>query len=354
MDVPLDGALSVADPTNPPPPGAPGQGDPSRRGALWRPATWGRGTWREGTWRRGRLIAGCALLCALIMARNDFVPNGVGNLGSLVQTLLPWTGLSVLILLALAVARRSALGTVAVLVPALVWCALFAGTLVDKGSGGGNLTVVSHNVDEENADPGWTARALAASGADVLALEELPRRATARSTYEQELAAVYPYSAVRGSVGVWSKHPLTAVEPLEIMPWTRALRATVATPQGPVALYAAHLASVRVLPTSGFATARRNESAAKLAAAVRAEPLPRVLVVGDFNGSADDSALDPLTGPLRSAQREAGSGFGFTWPAAFPLVRLDQIMVKGITPASSWTLPDTGSDHLPVAASLRI
>ncbi|MFI6054890.1 endonuclease/exonuclease/phosphatase family protein [Streptomyces violascens] len=299
-------------------------------------------------------MAAAAVLCALLMALHSLVPNTVGNLGSLLQTVLPWTGLAVPLLLALAVARRSAPAAVAVLAPAVVWCSLFAGTLVDKGSGGGDLTVVSHNVNEENADPGRTARALATSGADVLALEELPRRATARSTYEQELASGYPYSAVRGSVGVWSKYPLRAAEPLEIMPWTRALRATLDTPKGPVALYVAHLASVRVLPTVGFATATRNESAAKLAAAVRAEPLARVLVVGDFNGSADDSALRTLTGQLRSAQTEAGDGFGFTWPAGFPVVRLDQIMVKGLTPVTSWTLPDTGSDHLPVAASLRL
>ncbi|MEU7583493.1 endonuclease/exonuclease/phosphatase family protein [Streptomyces sp. NPDC041068] len=286
------------------------------------------------------------------MALNTRVPNGFGNLGSLLQTVLPWTGLSVVALSAAAVARRSALAGVAVLVPAVTWCSLFAGTFLDKQSGGGDLVVVGHNVHEGNRDPRGTARALSAAGADVVALEELSRPAVV--TYERELARTYPYSAVRGGIGLWSKHPLQAVEPVEIMPWTRALRATVDTPKGPVALYAAHLASVRVLPSSGFTTERRNEAAAKLADAVRAERLARVVVVGDFNGTTDDSALSPLTSQLRSAQQEAGAGFGFTWPASFPVVRLDQIMVKGVTPVSSWTLPATGSDHLPVAASLRL
>ncbi len=78
------------------------------------------------------------------------------------------------------------------------------------------------------------------------------------------------------------------------------------------------------------------------------------MILGDFNGSVDDSALRGLTGSLRSAQREAGDGFGFTWPAAFPVVRIDQILVSGVTPRAAWTLPATGSDHLPVAASLRL
>ncbi|MEV0095881.1 endonuclease/exonuclease/phosphatase family protein [Streptomyces sp. NPDC050738] len=305
-----------------------------------------------GRWRRGRLIAAAALICALVMALNSWIPNVFGNAGSLFQTLLPWTGLSAVALLALAGIRRSPLAAVATLAPVLVWCSLFAGTLTDKRSPGGDLTVVSHNVSEGNSDPGRTARALAASGADVLALEELPSEH--RAPYERELDPVYPYSAELGGIGLWSKRPLKGVEPVDIMPWTRAVRATVVTAKGPVALYAAHLASVRVVLDSGFTTANRNEAARKLAEAVRAEPLPRVVVAGDLNGSVDDSALEPLTGQLRSAQAEAGAGFGFTWPAAFPTVRIDNILVRGVTPVSSWTLPATGSDHLPVAASLRL
>ncbi|WP_302170427.1 endonuclease/exonuclease/phosphatase family protein [Streptomyces sp. TBY4] len=286
------------------------------------------------------------------MALHAHVPNGLGNLGSLFQTFLPWAGLSVPALLVTAAVRRSRLAAVAVLAPAVVWVSLFGGMLTDKRAAGGDLTVVSHNVDEENPDPARTARALAASGADVLALEELSSRAT--PVYERELADGYPYHSVHLGVGLWSKYPLHGVEPVPIMPWTRAVRATVDTPGGPVAVYAAHLASVRVTPSAGFTTARRNEAAVKLAEAVRAEPLPRVVVMGDFNGTAEDSALRPVTSQLRSAQREAGAGFGFTWPASFPLVRIDQILVKGVSPVASWTLPATGSDHLPVAASLRL
>lgn len=301
--------------------------------------------------RRGWLVT-AAMGGALVMALHAHVPNGFGNLGSLFQTFVPWAGLSVPALLALAAVRRSRLAVVAALAPAVVWVSLFGGMITDKRAAGGDLTVVSHNVDEENPDPLRTARALAGSGADVLALEELSTKAT--PVYERELAARYPYHSVHLGVGLWSKYPLRGVEPVPIMPWTRAVRATVDTPSGPVAVFAAHLASVRVTPSAGFTTARRNESAGKLAEAVQAEVLPRVVVMGDFNGTNGDSALGPVTSQLRSAQREAGAGFGFTWPASFPMVRIDQILVKGVSPVSSWTLPATGSDHLPVAASLRL
>nr|WP_329938779.1 endonuclease/exonuclease/phosphatase family protein [Streptomyces sp. BE308] len=302
--------------------------------------------------RDGLLLAVAALLCAALMAAHARIPNGIGNLGSLFQTLLPWTVLSVPVLLVLSALCRSRLAAAAALVPAVVWVTLFGGALTDKRSVGGDLTVVSHNVDEGNTDPVGTARILADAHADVVALEELSQRAA--RVYERELAPAYPHHAVIGGVGLWSKHPLKDVEAVPIMPWTRAIRATAQTPKGPVAVYAAHLASVRVQPAAGFTTARRNEAARELAAAIRAEPSPRTVVVGDFNGTYQDSALAPVTSQLRSAQRESGDGFGFTWPAAFPVVRIDDILVKGMTPLSSWNLPATGSDHLPVAASLRL
>ncbi|MFJ7326745.1 endonuclease/exonuclease/phosphatase family protein [Streptomyces cyaneofuscatus] len=304
------------------------------------------------------------------MALHAHLPDTALNLGSLFQTLLPWTGLAVPALLALAAVRRSRLAAIAVLAPALVWATLFGPTLTDKGkgtgatghgatghsatgqgtTGQGGLTVLSHNVDEANPDPAGTARALAGAEADVLALVELSEQST--PVYERELAAAYPHHAVLGGVGLWSRHRLSAVAEVEIMPWTRAMRATAATPEGPVAVYAAHLASVRV-SSAGFTTARRNEAARALASAVRAEPAPRVVVLGDFNGTYQDRALAPVTSQLRSAQREAGNGFGFTYPAGFPVVRIDDVLVKGMDPLASWTLPATGSDHRPVAATLR-
>ncbi|MFI1106228.1 endonuclease/exonuclease/phosphatase family protein [Streptomyces melanogenes] len=303
-------------------------------------------------WRRGRLIAAGSVLSALVMAAHSAVPNALGNLGSLLETFLPWLGVSVPVLLALAAARRSATAGVSVLLPAVVWLVLFGGAFMDKSSGGGDFTVVSHNVNDHNPDPARTARQLASARPEVIALEELS--ADTAPVYERALADTYPYHAVEGTVGLWSRYPLRDVQPVAIMPWTRALRATVQTPKGPVALYAAHLASVRVLPDSGFATRSRNEAAGKLADAVRAEALPRVVVVGDFNGTADDRALRPVFSGLTSAQEKAGDGFGFSWPAAFPMARIDQILLKGVTAASAWTLPRTASDHLPVAASLRL
>ena len=136
------------------------------------------------------------------------------------------------------------------------------------------------------------------------------------------------------------------------MDYTRALRTTVATDQGPLAVYVAHLGSARVNPRAGFWTDSRDRGAQALGKAIAAEQHERVVLLGDLNGTMDDRAFADLTSQLRSAQNAAGDGFGFTWPASFPVARIDQILVRGVKPESSWVLPATGSDHLPVAAGV--
>ena len=53
----------------------------------------------------------------------------------------------------LALLRRSAIALVALLLPVVVWLNLFGGLLSDKSGTGGDLTVVTHNVNADNLDP---------------------------------------------------------------------------------------------------------------------------------------------------------------------------------------------------------
>jgi len=137
------------------------------------------------------------------------------------------------------------------------------------------------------------------------------------------------------------------------MGWPRALRARVDGPDGEFAVYAVHLASVRVDGT-GFAVEQRNRTIAALGAAVAEGPLGRIVLLGDLNGTVDDRGLAPLTSQLGSVHGEAGGGFGFSWPAEFPMARIDHVLTRGVTATEAWSLPATGSDHVPVAARLRV
>jgi vancomycin resistance protein VanJ len=304
-----------------------------------------------GSAKRGLVLAALALLLGLVMVMHARIPNRMGNLGSLVETFLPWFGLLIPVLLGAALLRRSASAAAALLLPVTVWLSLFGGVLVDKSKPGSDLVVVSQNVAADNPDPAGTARALASSGADVLALEELTPHTT--SVCQKVLAKTYRYHSVQGTVGLWSKLPLSGTEPVDLgMDATRALRTTVATDHGPLAVYVAHLGSVRVFPSSGFWTAQRDAGVRALGDAIAAERNEHVVLLGDLNGSLDDRAFAKITSRLKPTQDVAGKGFGFTWPAKHPVARIDQVLVRGVEPTRSWVLPATSSDHRPVAAAV--
>lgn len=94
----------------------------------------------------------------------------------------------------------------------------------------------------------------------------------------------------------------------------RALRTTVATNHGPIAVYVAHLGSVRVNARAGFWRDSRDRNARALGEALAAEQNERVVLLGDLNGTLDDHACDGITSQMHSAQDMAGYGFGFSWP----------------------------------------
>jgi vancomycin resistance protein VanJ len=293
------------------------------------------------------------VLLGLVMLLHARIPNRIGNLGSLTETFLPWLGVLIPLLLLVALVRKSAVALIALVVPVAAWLNLFGGLLTDRTGAGGDLTVATHNVNADNPDPSGTARDVAASGADVVALEEL--KASVVPVYEKALAPTYRYHSVQGTVGLWSKYPMSGVKAVDIrLGWTRAMRATVATPKGPVAFYVAHLPSVRVKLEAGFTARQRDTSADALGEAIAHEPLERKVLLGDLNGTMNDRSLNAVTSQMRSTQGAAGNGFGFSWPASFPMARIDQIMVQGVDPVTSWTLPATGSDHLPIAARVNL
>jgi vancomycin resistance protein VanJ len=306
---------------------------------------------RAWTWRTGLPTAAVATATAALLAFHRFVPNAVLHLGSLLETVLVWPALAVPVLVEVALLRRSLPALASSLVLAAVWLGSSAGQFLPASDGRADLTVVQHNVSDVNPDPVGTARALAAAGPDLIGLAEVTV-----DGYRDALAGRYPHHTVQGTVGLWSRFPLVEVRHLDIKPdgldadWNRGLRAVVRTPHGDVAVYVAHLPSVRLSPTAGFDTARRDDSARRLGAALRSEPLQRVLLIGDLNSTVDDRGLGPVSAQLTWAPR----GAALTWPARAPVARIDQVMARGAAVTSVRALPATGSDHLPLLAKVRL
>ncbi|MGP3955704.1 endonuclease/exonuclease/phosphatase family protein [Nonomuraea sp. 3N208] len=299
------------------------------------------------------VLLALAAMTATVMAFPRTVPNGIGHLGSLVETFLPWFALVVLVLLGSAWWRRSAVSALAALLPTAAWLVQFGGYVLPQEEQPHHLVAVQHNVSDENTDPASTASELIATRPDLIGLEEL--EPAALPTWDAALRAEYPYRTVQGTVGLWSRHPLAEAAPVDIRPhdvgpnWNRGLRAVARTPHGGIAIYVAHLPSVRI-GLGGFDSVRRDESARRLGAALAAEPIDRILLLGDLNSTVDDRGLRPVLSLMTAPPPD----FAFSWPARAPLARIDQILTRAMTVTELQSLPRTGSDHLPIAANIRL
>lgn len=318
--------------------------DPTRGGtvAARQPA-------RAKPHRRGNILTLVVLALIVALVGHRFVP-AAGGIGLVWESLLPWTiGLFALAALG-AILRRSARAGLWVLIGLAVWSVMFVPLLLTHrpaASAAAPLTVASQNVNAANADAGAAARALVATKADVVAVEELG--STSGTPARSVLDAAYPHSRIASTVGVWSRYPLTDVTRLDLgMAWDRTLHVTLQAPAGDVSLYVVHLPSVRPGVEAG-----RNRALAALAAAVRADASPRIVVVGDFNAATFDRNMRPLLAQLEDSRRVAGGGLGSTWPARTPLTRPDHVLSKGYTVVSDAVLAAHGSDHRAILATLR-
>ncbi|MEU6136304.1 endonuclease/exonuclease/phosphatase family protein [Nocardioides sp. NPDC047086] len=304
-------------------------------------------------WRRGRLLALAAVLLAIVIGLHALVPNHWGNLASLVATFLPWLVLAVPLLVLAAVLRRSALAALLALTPLAAWVGVFGPRLMPVEPAAYDLTVVQHNVADDNHEVEHTVDLLLAEDPDIVALEEVTSENLPQ--YEATLGRTFEHHTTQGTVGLWSRHPISERTRVDIRPagigasWDRCLRAVVQTPEGEVAVYVAHLPSVRLGPR-GLAANSRNRSAELLAEAIAEDPAREVLLAGDLNGNLMDPGLAPITDQVSREEH----GFRFTFPSALPVVQLDHVLARGAEVTQLKVLSRSGSDHLPVVAQVSL
>lgn len=295
-----------------------------------------------------RWLAVTGVLLALVVACG-WIP---GLVGTAVSAVLPWLGI-ILVALVLVALLRAPRVLVLILVPALLWAlammpafpGLPGGADVESAAAS-ELTVVSQNVRARSGGAASSASELAQSGADVIALVELD--GDSLSAAQDTLTAEYPHSYTVGTVGVWSRYPLADAEPLTLgLSWKRALRVEVQAPSAPVAVYVLHAASVRPGHQQD-----RDTMLGGIAEEVASDPAESLIVVGDFNAPSTDPSLTALRAETDWVRPTDGS-LGFTWPTAFPLVRIDQVFVRGLDVVTSGTMRAGNSDHLATVTRAR-
>ncbi len=286
------------------------------------------------------------LLYAAFLLLHHLLPSRAG-IALIVESLLPWTGVFLALVLLMALIRFSALSAIGFLVPAVVWATMFGAALLPTADEPTpDLKVATQNVGARLPQPTATARNIIEADPDILTVQEL--ESLSGKIIHKELDSAFPHSRVVDTVGVWSKWPISAPEEVDLgLQWPRAFASTIATDHGDIRFYAVHMPSVR----PGH-EAMRNAAMRRLATTVSSDPADHVIVAGDLNTASTDRKFSTLVPPLQDSRAEARGGFGFTWPAVFPVTRLDHVLYRGFDATSDEVLGRGTSDHRGVIAGL--
>lgn len=319
-----------------------------------------------------------SVLILAVLLGHRYLPDVLG-FGSLIDTFLPWTFAPLLLALPAAVLSLKKWTIGICLLTCAVWAGDFAPALLRSGgSGPADIRVLSQNVssgdDSAAPDLSGVARLAEQRGADIVVLQGLSKDV---EQADQGAPARYAYHIAMYEFVVWSRFPIGSSQPVDLGggrpsdasqsgaaaadsssgAFGGLLRFTVNVDQNrQVTVFAVHLPQPS-LSHDGFGVAR-NDALEHLVDDVQTEKSPNLIVLGDLDVAQTDRAMRPLLGSstgLTSAQAKAGAGFGFTWPASFPVVRLDDVLARGLAPVASVVLPAVGPQqaHRPIEADLK-
>ncbi len=224
------------------------------------------------------------------------------------------------------------------------------------------LRMITYNTCGNSVNPDDLLALIQDTGADIVALQE--NTVEQRIALERELGESHPYQVLYefdlvSSIGLVSRYPVLDHKlfylQYGVLPY---LRATLDLDGLPLTVVVAHMPTP-ALGRQGYHIRANGDS---VALAMMIKPDVPTLLLGDFNTTDQSSAYRPLLeAGLYDAFREAGWGFGSTFPAVsrskwipgIPVVRIDYIWhTEHFATARAWVGPDLGSDHLPLIADL--
>jgi vancomycin resistance protein VanJ len=241
--------------------------------------------------------------------------------------------------------------------------------------------VLSFNVDSGLASVPRIALAIERIGADIVAVQEA-KGATAE--LQAALAKHYRYVEERPYSLIASRFPIveaTEHEKIAIGDWPRSprfQRHVLQLPSGRLAFYNVHPISPRGALNihrfrhafhafrTGQAVNQESVSALEynvelrrlqiegVSRLARAERGP-VILAGDFNLPALSQVFQSNLGGFQDGFRVAGAGFGYTFPARFPWMRLDRVLTSYDLRIVDFDVGCAGlSDHHCVIAEIRL
>jgi vancomycin resistance protein VanJ len=242
------------------------------------------------------------------------------------------------------------------------------------------VRLLSYNVAATD-DPAEVVEAIRSAAPDVVVIQEHTR------SLEEALGTALPGFArhSEGQFAIASRYPIEDVylPPTLEIPGLRPrsarfVRYRLKTPLGPVHVYNVHPVS----PRNGLEEARgdgllhslkqgrlgdsegirrmmdnsvlRQRQVETFAADAARSPHP-VVIAGDTNLPDGSFILRRALGGFSDGFARAGRGFGYTYPADRPWMRIDRILTDGRLAIDRFrVLPRQGSDHRAVVAELRL
>lgn len=235
---------------------------------------------------------------------------------------------------------------------------------------GRELRVLTFNIHHAEGADGTldvarVAEVIKRSGADVVALQEVDRGAerSGRRDLLKELADLtgmrYAFGKNIDLQGGDYGNGLLTSRPI-VSEGNRLLPTTNGGEQRGVLQVVIDVQGTQVLVLATHLDHRRDDAQRVASAGAMLEMLKAwgdapVMALGDFNdvpGSATHEAL--TTAGLIDVWRAVGEGDGATIPVTAPNRRIDWVLVRGLEPLRAEVLKTDASDHLPVAATVRV
>ena len=308
-----------------------------------------------GGWAVAVGMSGVALIRLL---RSESQPQLIGIQGIGMWLLLPAYPLAI----AAAVTRQKSLAAVAVVLAIgnVVWVseAYESGQQRTAAPGSLTLRLVTANMLLTNSDVEGLSHDLAATGADVLVLQEFTPEHLADITHAG-LLRDYPHQILDAKPGfhgsaILSKLPIIGGGAFDEAgsPMTRA---DIATDAGTVVLINVH----PVAPINE-SQARRWRAQLDLLAQMPGSVSGPLIMAGDFNATKDHAPMQALlSSGMRDAYSDVAGGIGATWPQwdgpVFPVMRLDHVLVNdAVTVLRAEVQDNRGSDHRRLAVDLAL
>jgi vancomycin resistance protein VanJ len=284
-----------------------------------------------------------------------------------VDLLTFWWAAPAVALTAVALLRRDGRAALLLALPASLWLWAYGSAFLPAAAADVPvaLRVVAYNTDVAAPDADHVVTVAETTGADVLLLQEVfpPRE----EELTERLGASHPHVHVDqsegvGGVGVWSRHPIADVVAVaDVSERSRRSSVVVLDVDGR-RIQVAPLHLVSPCPTCGPSVLDRLALEGALRSAeVQAvldalDPTLPAIAGGDLNSNERGNAYRRLVAAgFDDPQRSVGWGMGFTWPNGVrlpPLLRIDTILTRGLTPVASEVPHVGGSDHRPVVVDV--